>query len=106
MGTSGLRSGYEDFAAKDIRAFRENEMPMVGKKALLTHLKKTKGKTTLTKRTVFVGSADIAYVVNTYSRLNEDGSVEKGNFLQIWKLIDSRWQIVLDIFKPVPAPKS
>ncbi|HKX82720.1 MAG TPA: hypothetical protein VJL58_00740 [Pyrinomonadaceae bacterium] len=103
VGRNGLRSGYEDFAAKDIRAFRENEMPLIGKKELLSHIKRTKGKTILTKRSVFVQASDIAYVVSTYSRINEDGSNEKGNFVQIWKLIDNRWQIVLDIFKPVPA---
>ena len=40
-------------------------------------------------------------VLNTQTK--EDKSVEKGNYMQIWKFIDGRWQIVLDIFKPVPA---
>ena len=104
-GRNGLAAAYDEYAAKDMRAYRENSMPMLGKKELLSYLKKTKGKTVLTKRTVFVGSADLAYVVNTYARTNEDGSAEKGNFTQIWKLIGGRWQIALDIFKPVPSSK-
>jgi hypothetical protein len=105
VGQSGLSKAYETYAAKDIRSFRENTLPMLGKGAVLSYIKKAKGKTMLTKRSVFVGAADLAYVVNTYSRTNEDGSAEKGNFMQIWKLIGDRWQIVLDIFKPIPSPK-
>ena len=105
VGQSGLSKAYETYAAKDIRSFRENTLPMLGKGAVLSYIKKAKRKTMLTKRSVFVGAADLAYVVNTYSRTNEDGSAEKGNFMQIWKLIGDRWQIVLDIFKPIPSPK-
>lgn len=106
VGKNGLSAAYQSYAAKEVRSFRENTMPMIGKNDLLSYIKKSKGKTSLTKRSVFVGSADIAYIVNTYTRTNEDGTTEKGNFMQIWKLIGDRWQIVLDIFKPVPAPKS
>ena len=76
---------------------------MVGRDKLLSFIRNSKTRTTLTKRTVFFGSADLAYVTNSYSQVKQDKSVEKGNFMQIWKFIDGRWQIVLDIFKPVPA---
>jgi ketosteroid isomerase-like protein len=102
IGKNGLSAAYKTYAAKEIRSFRENTMPMIGKSELLSYIKKTKGTTRLTKRATFLGSADIAYIVNTYTRTSEDGKAEKGNFMQIWKLIDGRWQIVLDIFKPVP----
>ena len=32
--------------------------------------------------------------------------IEKGNFLQIWKLRGGKWQIVLDAFVPVPEQKN
>jgi ketosteroid isomerase-like protein len=102
-GQMGLSKAYKTYAAKNMRSFREGMMPMIGKGALLSYISKMKTKTTLTKRTVFFGSADIAYVTNTYTQTRKDNTVEKGNFMQIWKLIDGRWQIVLDIFKPVPA---
>ena len=103
IGKNGLSAAYKTYAAKEIRSFRENTMPMIGKSELLSYIKKTKGTTKLTKRATFLGSADIAYIVNTYTHTNEDGKTEKGNFMQIWKLIGGRWQIVLDIFKPVPV---
>jgi hypothetical protein len=75
---------------------------MIGKGKLLSFIRKGKTSTKLAKRTVFFQSADLAYVTNTYSQTKENGSTENGNYLQIWKLIDGRWQIVLDIFKPIP----
>ena len=98
-----LVKAYETFAAPDVRSYREGAQPMLGKKKLISYIKNADARTTMTKRTVFFGSADIAYVLNTYSQTRKDNDVEKGNFMQIWKLINGRWQIVLDIFKPVPA---
>jgi hypothetical protein len=102
-GQMGLSKAYQTYSAKNIRSFREGSLPMIGKDKLLSYVKKGKTRTSLTKRTVFFGSADIAYVTNSYSQTKQDKSVEKGNYMQIWKFIDGRWQIVLDIFKPVPA---
>ena len=103
VGQAGLSKAYQTYAAKNIRSFREGNLPMIGRDKLLSFIRKSKTRTTLTKRTVFFGSADLAYVTNSYSQVKQDKSVEKGNFMQIWKFIDGRWQIVLDIFKPIPA---
>ena len=100
---AGLGKAYQTFAAKNIRSFREGNLPMIGRDKLLSFIRKSNTRTTLTKRTVFFGSADLAYVTNSYSQVKQDKSIEKGNFMQIWKFIDGRWQIVLDLFKPVPA---
>ena len=101
-GKLGRAEAYKRFAAEKVRFFREGEMPMIGKKALLSKAKKEMPNVLFAKRSVFFGSDDIAYIQNSYSVVGRDNPVEKGNFLQIWKLIDGRWQIVLDIFKPVP----
>jgi hypothetical protein len=103
VGQRGLSKAYQTYAAKEVRSFREGNLPMIGKDALLSFIRKEKALTSLTKRTVFFGSADMAYVTNTYTQTKENKSVEKGNYMQIWKMIDGRWQIVLDIFKPLPA---
>ncbi|MEO8650344.1 MAG: hypothetical protein ABI539_14360 [Acidobacteriota bacterium] len=101
-GKFGTAEAYKRFAAEKVRVFREGEMPVIGKKALLSKVKKEMPNVIFAKRSVFFGSDDIAYIQNSYSVSRQDGSVEKGNFVHIWKLIDGRWQIVLDIFKPVP----
>jgi len=102
MVADGAGKAYKAYATDDVRAFREDKMPMIGKKALLTLFKDDKAKYSVAKRTVFFQSADLAYNLNTYTRTLDGKAVEKGNTIQIWKLIDGKWRIVLDIFKPVP----
>ena len=98
----GLAKAYENFATTDVRGFREGLMPIVGKKGLVSLTKKDKGKYDLAKRSSFFETADLAYNINTYRKIVDGKIVEKGNTLQIWKLIDKKWRLVLDVFKPVP----
>jgi hypothetical protein len=102
MFSNGLAKTYEDFATSDVRAFREGLMPIIGKKDLISQVKKDKGKYDLTKRSTFFESADLAYNTTAYRKILDNKIVEKGNTLQIWKFIDGKWRLVLDIFKPVP----
>lgn len=95
---SGAPKAYREFAAADIRLLRDKKMPVVGKKSVLKEIGNQKGKLSISKRMSFYGSGDLAYATNTYILNKPDGTAEKGNFVQIWKLIDKRWQIVLDIF--------
>lgn len=99
----GLGKAYDTFAADDVRAYREDKMPILGKSSLKTVVAADKGIVTFAKRSVFFGSADLAYTTNTYTKTEGGKTIEKGNFMQIWKLRGGKWQIVLDIFKPVPA---
>ena len=105
-GNFGLNKAYKAFAAEKIRGFREGEMPILGKDRFLSAIKKLRSKTNFAKHGVFFGTTDIAYIANTYTRSVDSKVIEKGNFVQIWKLIDGRWQIVLDIFKPIPEKLS
>ena len=58
------------------------------------------------KRSSFFGATDLAYNTNTYTKMVDGKAVETGNVMQIWKLVNGRWRIVLDIFKPVPKAKN
>ena len=102
----GIQKAYSAFADNDVRFLRENEFPATGRNALLDRVKKYKGTFTFPKRSMFFETADLAYANNSYTFANEDGAVETGNFLQVWKFIDGKWKIVLDIFKPVPQKTS
>lgn len=93
---------YKTFAADDIRMLRNGKLPISGKKAVLGEVKKDRSKLEIARRISFFGSGDMAYVTNTYTRTDKDNKVEKGNFMQVWKLRDGRWQIVLDVFNPLP----
>jgi len=99
----GIQKAYSLFADNDVRFYRENEFPATGRSALIDRIKKDKGTFVFPKRSVFFESTDIAYVNNSYTFTPENGPVQNGNFLQIWKFINGKWKIVLDLFKPVPS---
>ena len=101
MREGNEEKAYKTFAADDIRMLRNGKFPIAGKKAVLGEVKKDKSKLEIARRISFFGSGDMAYVTNTYTRTDKDDKVEKGNFMQVWKLRDGRWQIVLDVFNPL-----
>jgi hypothetical protein len=102
----GLNKAYKTFLADDARILREGKQPILGRQAALAEFKKEKRKIFFAKRSVFVGAADMAYISNSYTFNDKSGrEIEKGNFLQIWKLRGGKWQIVLDAFLPIPEEK-
>lgn len=102
-GESGLSKAFGLYASDEIRIFRENKAPVIGKKAVIASLKGNKSIVAFAKRSIFFGAGDISYNLGTYS-MSEGGKVlEKGNSMQIWKLVKGKWQIVLDILAPVPS---
>ncbi len=98
---NSLEKAYKIFAAEDIHLLREGKMPIIGKSAAASEAKNMKGVIVFPKRSVFNGAADLAYITNTYTLTKPDKTVEKGNFVQIWKLRGGKWLIVADFFKPV-----
>jgi len=101
IADEGLAKAYEKYGAEDMRAYREDKQPLLGRKNIVSLVKGEKASFALPKRSSFFGSADIAYNTNMYTKTVDGKVVEKGNTMQIWKLIGGRWRIVLDIFKPV-----
>jgi ketosteroid isomerase-like protein len=97
----GLPKTYKTYAADDIRSYREGKPPHVGKKAVLDLLGDEKSQVTFAKRSSTLTAGDLSYTLSTYTRTEGGKVIEKGNFLQIWKFVDGKWRIVLDIFKPV-----
>jgi ketosteroid isomerase-like protein len=102
----GLGKAYKSFLAEDARILREGKMPIIGKQNALGEYKNFKSSVNFAKRSIFVGAADMAYISNSYTITDKLGKqLEKGNFLQVWKLRGNKWQIVFDIFVPSPAEK-
>jgi hypothetical protein len=94
---------YKNFFAEDGRLYRNGKFPVFGKKNALEEVKKTKDKIRFGPRSLFVSAADLAYTTNTYVLYDKTRTItENGNFVQIWKLRGGRWQIVLDLFNPLP----
>ena len=98
----GVVNAYKRFADENIRSYREDRLPFLGKKNVIKLLKADRAEYSFAKRSSSFRSDDISYNLNTYTKTQGGKVVEKGNFLQIWKFYSGRWHIVLDIFKPVP----
>lgn len=98
----GAKEAYKAHASDEIRLYREGKFPFIGRRDALKAVGQEKSKLAMSRRASFFGSADLSYVVSTYSRTDGGKVVEKGNYMQIWKLEKGAWRIVLDIFKPVP----
>ena len=92
---------YDKFAADDIRLLRDGEPPIIGKK---NAVRETKNYRSLDypKKVALFQSADMAYVWNPCVFANNDEGTQSGNCLQVWKLRDKKWQIVLSVFARLP----
>lgn len=95
----GINKAYKLFLAEDAKMLREGKLPIYGKHNALNELKNIKSKINFSKITFFVEASDMAYISNSYNFSDKHGKIiEKGNFLQVWKLRNGKWQIVLDVF--------
>ena len=97
----GLSKAYKIFVAEDARFLREGKFPILGKANALNETK-SKSKIVFGKQMTQQSAGDLAYVVTTYELKNSEKTIEKGNIIQVWKLAGGRWQIVADVFAPVP----
>jgi ketosteroid isomerase-like protein len=97
----GLNAAYREFAANDMRSYREGKLPFIGKAGASARANTEAGTISLATSAYAVQAADLAYLLTDYSRTQGDGKTEKGNMLQIWKFYDAKWHLVLDVIKPV-----
>ena len=97
-----LKKAYEVYAADDIRLYREEKIPILGKKNAVKAASAEKGAVVLAKKSFFIGTTNLSYTTSTYTRNDGGKVIETGNYMQIWKLKAGKWVIVLDIFKAVP----
>ena len=102
VDNQGAASAYNSYLANDAIVMRDGLQPFFGRSAAVAHLKKEKGRTVLARRKSFIEAGDLAYVNSTYKLGDPSGAErERGNFVQVWKLIDGKWKIVADVYIPV-----
>jgi ketosteroid isomerase-like protein len=103
----GSIKAYKTYLADDAILMRENKQPFFGKKAALGFLEEQQPRVKFAKRKAFIEAADMAYVYNVYSLVDKAGSeIERGNFVQVWKLRKGKWLIVADVWITIPKKTS
>lgn len=107
FASTGSKKGrvvaLEKFASDDIRLYREEQAPYLGKANARACAKTENGNLTLGGDGIIFWTSDLAYFVKDYTLIKTDKSIEKGKAVQIWKFQGGKWKIVLDILKPVSA---
>ncbi|HEX8489411.1 MAG TPA: hypothetical protein VF626_00200, partial [Chthoniobacterales bacterium] len=95
-----------EFAAPEIRVFRDGHMPSIGKEAARPLLDATAGRVTYQMLGGDMSrSADLSYTYGRYSNARPKGT-EQGHYFQIWQADDAgAWKLVLDWAQPLPAKK-
>jgi ketosteroid isomerase-like protein len=91
-------------ASENIRVFRDNSIPTVGKTAAKSLLNNSK----ITRKVSGGGmseSGDFAYRYGSYST-EPDTEIERGYFLSIWRMEGEQgWKLLLDLQKKAPPEK-
>jgi ketosteroid isomerase-like protein len=99
----GAAKAYKAYAAEDIYLFRDGQAPFAGRDAALGFLNRQEMPVKFQKRKSFVEAGDLAYIQSGYTLTDKGGNEkEKGNFVQVWKLRNGKWQIAADVFIPMP----
>ncbi|HKR60248.1 MAG TPA: nuclear transport factor 2 family protein [Pyrinomonadaceae bacterium] len=98
----GVVAAFTKYAAEDVRVFRNDHFPFVGKQAIPEALSGTKG--TLTWDPAFADasrSGDLGYTYGTYEVKTDGALTAKGNYMRFWRKIDGAWRVVLDVADPL-----
>jgi ketosteroid isomerase-like protein len=89
----GFAKSYAAYAAREVRLYRANYLPFIGREASIEQLSQTTGEFKWTPIGGDVSSAgDLGYTHGTYEAANEHGS-----YVRIWKKKNGLWRIVMDV---------
>ncbi|HEY6231727.1 MAG TPA: nuclear transport factor 2 family protein [Pyrinomonadaceae bacterium] len=106
--TRGAQSAFREYAAGEVRLFRNGKQPFVGKGNAIEALPDDNIEWTWTPAFADMSrSRDFGYTYGTYQLVRKDSGekVEAGNYYRIWKWQDEitsrRWKVVTDLLDPV-----
>ena len=100
---TGSVKAYKSYLADDAILMRDGRQPLIGKKAAIDYLSEQKPRVLFAKRKAFIEAADMAYVYNLYTLVDPKGAeIERGNFVQVWKLRKGKWLIAADVWVVIP----
>lgn len=100
---TGSVKAYKSYLADDAILMRDGRQPLIGKKAAIDYLSEQKPRVLFAKRKAFIEAVDMAYVYDLYTLVDPKGAeIERGNFVQVWKLRKGKWLIAADVWVVIP----
>jgi len=101
---------YLSYMTDDVRLYRMNAFPVVGKESTRAALEGKIGMLTWqTTKADVSSSGDLGYTYGTYDLKSgaDAKQAESGNYMRIWrKQSDGKWKVVLDLLNPIPKSAS
>ena len=113
----GAQKAFFDYAASEVRMFRNDKPPFVGKANAVSAISQSSIVWTWEPAFAEVSrSRDLGYTYGTYRLVTSDPTqqkekVETGNYYRIWKKESDNmtqrpaWRVVADLLDPLPEPK-
>lgn len=104
----GAVEAFLFYAANDVRVFREQKQPFIGKKSSVAAMTPLLIAWTWTPAFADVSSSgDLGYSYGLYELRDKTTNTvtESGNYLRVWRRIGSGWRVILDLTNPLPAEK-
>lgn len=99
MSKDALSGAYDKFIGADARILVDGLPPLTGRKMIVAETRRYRS-ILFPSQVASFQTADMAYMWNPCSYATSEG-IEAGNCLQIWKLRDEKWWIVLGVFAAV-----
>src|SRR6185503_12295307 len=98
------------YAAHDVRVFRNDKMPFIGRKAAVAAMaplaREWTWKPTAADASI---SGDLGYTYGVYELREKTGSralIETGNYMRVWRKTSGTWAMVIDVADPLPLKKN
>ena len=90
---------FASYASPDVRLYRANKLPFIGRDAAAAELVNTKGTIMWHPISADVSQAgDLGYTHGTYETSDDTKKViERGSYVRIWKKENGVWRIVMDV---------
>lgn len=106
VSAKGSARAFLERVDKNIRLYREHELPFVGIEAVRRSLEaRTDAVTWQTTKANVARSGDLGYAYGTYELKAKSADAkpsENGNYMRIWKRQGGKWRVVLEVATPVP----
>jgi ketosteroid isomerase-like protein len=98
----GAQSAFSDFAATDVRLYRDEKFPIAGRELAAVALPATPSVWSWEPAAGDVSSSDdLGYTYGTYKITSGEKVVESGNYYRVWKKDGGRWKVLFDLTNPV-----
>jgi hypothetical protein len=102
--TRGARPAFVDYAAPEVRVYRDGKAPFVGREGASAALPASPAVWTWAPASG-EASSDLGYTYGSYNVTDKGPAgkvIEAGNYFRIWKLEDKGWQVLFDLTNPIP----